>query len=52
MTAWREQRSFQELLAKDPEVGRHLTAGELKECFDPGWYLRNVDAIYRRLGLL
>ena len=52
MTAWREQRSFEELLAKDPEVGRHLTAGELKECFDPGWYLRNVDAIYRRLGLL
>ncbi len=52
MTAWREQRSFQELLAKDPEVGRHLTAGELKECFDPGWYLRNVDAIYRRVGLL
>ena len=52
MTAWREQRSFQELLAKDPEVGRHLTAGELKECFDPGWYLRNVDVIYRRLGLL
>ncbi len=52
MTAWREQRSFQELLAKDPEVGRHLTADELGECFDPGWYLRNVDAIYRRLGLL
>jgi adenylosuccinate lyase len=52
MIAWREQRSFQELLAKDPEVGRHLTAGELKECFDPSWYLRNVDAIYRRVGLL
>ncbi|MBI3027958.1 MAG: adenylosuccinate lyase [Candidatus Rokubacteria bacterium] len=52
MTAWREQRSFEELLAKDPEVGRLLTAGELKECFDPAWYLRNVDAIYRRLGLL
>ena len=52
MTAWREQRSFQELLAKDPEVTRHLAPGELKECFDPAWYLRNVDAIYRRLGLL
>jgi len=52
MTAWREQRSFQELLAKDPEVTRHLAPGELKECFDPGWYLRNVDVIYRRLGLL
>ena len=52
MTAWREQRSFQDLLAGDPEVTARLTPAELKECFDPAWYLRNVDAIYRRLGLL
>ena len=52
LTAWREQRSFQQLLAKDPEVTARLTSDELKECFDPAWYLRNVDAIYRRLGLL
>jgi hypothetical protein len=29
----------------------HLSPEELKGCFDPAWYLRNVDAIYRRLGL-
>jgi adenylosuccinate lyase len=52
LAAWREQRSFQQLLAKDPEVTARLTSDELKECFDPAWYLRNVDAIYRRLGLL
>lgn len=52
MTAWREQRSFQELLARDPDVTARLSPAELKECFDPAWYLRNVDAIYRRLGLL
>ena len=52
MRAWREQRSFQELLATDPEVSATLSAEELKACFDPSWYLRNVDAIYRRLGLL
>jgi len=52
MAAWREQRSFQELLAGDPEVMARLTPDELKACFDPAWYLRNVDAIYRRLGLL
>ena len=52
MQAWREQRSFQELLAMDPEVLATLSAEELKACFDPSWYLRNVDAIYRRLGLL
>ena len=52
MRAWREQRSFQEFLAIDPEVSATLSAEELKACFDPSWYLRNVDAIYRRLGLL
>jgi adenylosuccinate lyase len=52
MRAWRERRSFQALLAEDPEIGRHLPAADLKECFDPAWYLRNVDAIFRRAGLL
>ena len=51
MRAWREQRSFGELLALDPEVSARLSAEELKACFDPSWYLRNVDAIYERLGL-
>lgn len=52
MKAWREQRSFQELLAEDPDVSALLPPDELKTCFDPAWYLRNVDVIYRRLGLL
>ncbi len=29
-----------------------LTVAELDACFDPSWYLRNVDAIFRRAGLL
>jgi adenylosuccinate lyase len=52
MRAWREQRSFQELLALDPQISAILSAEELKACFDPSWYLRNVDVIYQRLGLL
>lgn len=51
MAAWRERVSFEEVLAKDPEVATYLPPDELKACFDPAWYLRNVDAIYRRLGL-
>ena len=27
------------------------SAEELKACFEPGWYVRNVDAVFRRLGL-
>jgi len=51
MRAWTERRSFQELLAADPGVTAHLGADALAECFDPAWYLRNVDAVYRRLNL-
>jgi adenylosuccinate lyase len=51
MRAWTERRSFQELLAADPDVTAHLGADALAECFDPAWYLRNLDAVYRRLNL-
>jgi adenylosuccinate lyase len=52
MRAWRERRAFLELLAEDPTVTERVPPGELEECFDPGWYLRNVDVIFRRVGLL
>jgi adenylosuccinate lyase len=52
MRAWSERTSFRELLASDPEVTARLPSAALAECFDPTWYLRNVDAIYRRLHLL
>jgi len=52
MTAWRDRTAFRDLLAADPEVMAQLTRAELDECFDPAWYLRNVAAIYRRVGLL
>jgi adenylosuccinate lyase len=51
MRAWEERRAFLECLESDPEVGRHLPPEALKACFDPGWYLRHVDAIFRRVGL-
>ena len=51
MRAWKERRSFFELLAADPKVTDHLSADELKTCFDPAFYLKNVDAIFKRLGL-
>jgi adenylosuccinate lyase len=52
MRAWRERRPFLELLAADPEVSDRLGAAELKECFDPAWFLRHVDTIFKRAGLL
>jgi adenylosuccinate lyase len=52
MRAWRERRPFLELLTADPAVTDRLSADEVKGCFDPAWYLRNVDAIFHRAGLL
>jgi adenylosuccinate lyase len=52
MQAWRERRSFLELLAADPAITERVGPDELKACFDPAWYLRHVDAIFRRAGLL
>ena len=52
MRAWRERADFHALLAADPEVTARLAPADLADCFEPAWYLRNVDAIYRRAGLL
>src|ERR1051325_8324798 len=51
MRAWRERRSFLELLGADADVTGHLSPDDLKRCFDPAWYLRHVDTIFKRVGL-
>jgi adenylosuccinate lyase len=51
MRAWDERRPFLECLEADAEVTRHVSPDALKACFDPGWYLRHVDGVFRRAGL-
>ena len=51
MRAWRERTAFRGLLAADPDITRHLTSDDLEACFDAFWYLRNVDAVFRRADL-
>jgi adenylosuccinate lyase len=51
MRAWEARRSFLECLEADADVGRRLAPEALKACFDPGWYLRHVDAVFRRAGI-
>src|SRR6266481_1939547 len=52
MRAWQERTSFKALLEADPEVTARLQPADLAACFEPAWYLRNVDSSYRRAGLL
>jgi len=51
MRAWKERRPLLELLAADPAVTERLGPAELKACFDPAWYVRHVETIFRRAGL-
>lgn len=48
---WDENVSYRTALAQDPDVTSRLTEDELDECFNLQHHLRNVDAIFERLGL-
>jgi adenylosuccinate lyase len=52
MRSWREHAAFRDILAADHEVMARLSPAELDACFDPSWYLRHVDVIFRRAGLV
>jgi adenylosuccinate lyase len=49
MASWRGGGGLQELAGKDPFISRHLTQSEIAACFNPKYYLRHLDQIYRRV---
>jgi adenylosuccinate lyase len=49
---WDEDKDFRELIRSDPEIGSQLSPAEIDELFDYGYYLRYVDEIFQRVGLL
>ncbi len=49
LTTWETGEHLREVLAKDPD--NTLSAEQLGEAFNPAWYLRQIDAIYKRFGL-
>ena len=51
MTAWEEERPFQEVVAEADAITEVLTDDEIEEIFDPEYHVRNVDRIFRRVGL-
>jgi len=50
MKAWKNEASFFDLLREDKEIP--LSEDELKELFDYSYYLREVNRIFQRIGLL
>ncbi|MGT2925938.1 adenylosuccinate lyase [Streptococcus cuniculipharyngis] len=49
--AWDNQVAFKPLLEADETVSRLLSQAELDELFDPSYYTKRVDDIFKRLGL-
>lgn len=51
MKAWTNEIEFKDLLLEHEELKEYLNDEELNACFDLSFYLKEVDAIYQRLGL-
>lgn len=49
MKSWKTGIQFRKLLLKDKEVKKYLTAREIDNIFDLGYYLKNVDYIFQRV---
>ena len=51
MRVWDEDRDFHELVKADPDINAKLSAAEIDRTFSLDHYLRNVDQIFKRLGI-
>src|SRR5699024_1471011 len=49
--AWDEKKDFRTMLENDSRVTDKLTDADLDDAFDYHWHLRNVDEIFKRVGL-
>ena len=52
INAWENHLNFKELMLANSDVTNTLTLEEIEDCFDPMYHVRNVDGIYRRVGIL
>jgi adenylosuccinate lyase len=49
MAAWEEGGDFKDLLKKDKDITRHMTAHEIEGCFSLDPYLDKIDYIFERV---
>ncbi len=49
--AWRSRQMFIDLVLQDREIMEKLTPDEVRGLFDYAYHLKNVDYIFRRVGL-
>jgi adenylosuccinate lyase len=49
MASWKGVGGLQKLVEQDPFISQHLKKSEIAACFNPKYYLRHLDKIYRRV---
>ncbi len=49
MSAWKGRAGFHDLVSKDHFIAKHLKASGIQACFDPKYYLRHLDKIFKRV---
>ena len=52
MRSWDDAQDFRQLLKSDAAAVQHLSAAEMDELFDYGYYTRYIDDNFKRIGLL
>lgn len=51
MRVWKENIDFRAVLMEDNDIARFLAHEDIESCFDLNYYTKNVDKIYKRIGL-
>ena len=51
MQAWQKSQAFKPLLIENNEIRNVMSLDEIEQCFTLDYYLKEVDAIYARVGL-
>lgn len=51
MRVWSENLDFKTLILEDEDIKKYLSESDINNAFDYQYYLRNIDVIYKRIGL-
>jgi adenylosuccinate lyase len=52
MRVWKREGDLKELTLKSPELAGKVTAAEVDALFDINRYYKNIDAIYKKAGII
>ena len=51
MKSWKDELDFKELVLKDNNINKYLNAKEIESCFELDYYLRQINKIFKKIGL-